>query len=75
MNEDELRKEAEGYAKEQLPFPKDVYDMVELELHKVDYLIAKLLGKNPYECFCNENFSTKKIGEKNICPNCEKPVN
>ena len=76
MNENQLRKEAKEFADKMQPITShDCQDELDYVDYQIEYLIAKLLGKDPYKCFCDERYNTRKIENgTELCWECEKPV-
>lgn len=77
LTEEQLRKEAEDFADEMhYSNSHECADEIDRLDYMVEYLTAKILGKDPYKCFCGENYQTRKLEDgTEICCNCEKPIN
>lgn len=76
MTENQLRKEAKEFADKMQPITShDCQDELDYMDFQIEYLIAKILDKDPHKCFCDENKPLRRLeDETEICCECEKPI-
>lgn len=76
MTEEQLRKEARKFAENQMGCaPHDCSDYLDEKEHMIEYLLGKILGKDPYKCFCDGDKPSRLQDKIMVCCECEKPIN